>query len=216
MKSLYGTMRKIFLLTAALFISFIVKSQAISISTGIAPDANNPGNTFWFVPVELQWHPFIDERLFFIMDYDFGLSKKSTGEAYTTNPSLPGHVRLNERLRTNLLTLGFSFDVKLFQAKNKNLAELSLMPLGYSFQPFKASYENFDQENYEILNQDVKRNSDGFVMAFGLRYHFDKNKIISINLQTPLLKTRKRDFNYQYAAPARFMFGYQLKYKKNK
>lgn len=210
-------MRKIFLLTAALFISFILKSQSISISTGIAPDANNAGNTFWFVPVKLQWHPFLDEKFSFVMDYDFGLSKKSTGEAYTTNPSLPGHVQLNERLRTNLLTFGASVAIKLFRAKkNKNLAELSLMPLGYSFQPFKASYKNFDQENYEILNQDVKRNSDGFVMAFGLRYHFDKNKIISINLQTPLLKTRKRDFNYQYAAPARFMFGYQLKYKKNK
>ena len=210
------TMRKIFLLTAALFISFILKSQSVSISTGIAPDANNPGNTFWFVPVELQWHPFIDEKFSFVMDYDFGLSKKSTGEAYTTNSSLPGHVQLNERLGTNLLTFGVSLNIKLFQAKNKNLAELSLMPLGCSFQRFKASFKNFDQKNYEILNQDVNRNSNGLIMAFGLRYRFDKNKIISINLQTPLLKSRKHDFNYQYAAPARFMFGYQLKYKMNK
>lgn len=43
------TMRKIFLLTATLFISSILKSQSISISTGIAPDANNAGNTFWFM-----------------------------------------------------------------------------------------------------------------------------------------------------------------------
>jgi hypothetical protein len=155
------TMRKIFLLTATLFISFILKSQSVSISTGISPDANNPGNTFWFVPVELEWHPFTDKKFSFIMNYDFGLSKKSTGEAYTINPSLADHVQLNERLRTNLLTVGFSFNIKLFQSKNNNLAELSLMPLGYSFQRFKTSYKNFDKENYEILNQDVNRNSNG-------------------------------------------------------
>lgn len=210
------TMRKIFLLTATLFISFILKSQTISISTGIAPDANNPGNTFWFVPVEFQWHPFIDDKFAFVINYDFGLSKKGTGEAYTTNPVLPDHVQLNEKMRTNLLTFGASVTIKLFRTKKNNLAELSLMPLGYSFQRFKASYKNFDQENYEIINQDVNRNSNGFVMAFGLKYRFNNNKIISITLQPPLLKSKDGDFNYQNVAPARFMFGYQLKYKKNK
>lgn len=210
------TMRKIFLLTATLFISFILKSQSISISTGLAPDANNAGNTFWFVPVEFHWHPLIDDKFSFVIDYDFGLSKNGTGEAYTTNPVLPGHLQLNEKMRTNLLTFGASVAIKLFRTKNINLAELSLMPLGYSFQHFKASYKNFDQQNYEILNQNVNRKSNGFVMAFGLKYRFNKNKIISVNLQTPLLKGRESDFNYQNVAPARFMFGYQFKYKKNK
>lgn len=209
-------MRKIFLLTASLFISLILKSQTISISTGIASDANNAGNTFLFVPLEFQWHPFIDDKISFVIDYDFGLSEKSFGEAYTTNPALPGHVQLNEKMRTDLLTFGASVAIKLFRTKNNNLAELSLMPLGYSFQRFKASYKNFDQENYEILNQDVNRNSNGLVMAFGLKYRFNKNKIMSINIQTPLLKSRESDFNYQYVAPARFMFGYQFKYRKNK
>lgn len=209
------TMRKVLFLPVALFISFTVKSQSISISTGLAPDANNPGNAFWFIPAEFQWRPLSDGIFSFVMDYDFGLHKKSTGEAYTTNPSLPGHVQLNERLRTNLLTFGLSFNIKLFQTQNKNLAELSIMP-GYSIQQFRASYKNFDQKNYEILNQDVNRNSNGFVMAFGLRYHFDKNKILSFNIQTPLFKSSEKDFNYRYAAPARFMFGYQLKYRKNK
>jgi hypothetical protein len=209
------TMRKILLLPLALFISFTVKSQSISISTGLAPGANNPGNSFWFIPVEFQWHPFTDDIFSFVMDYDIGLHKKSAGEAYTTSPSLPGHVQVNERLRTNVLTVGLSLNVKLFQAQNKNLAELSIMP-GYSIQQFRTFYQNFDQENYEILNQDVNRNSNGMVMAFGLRYRFNKNKILSVNIQTPLFKSSEKDFNYRYAAPARFIFGYQLKYRKNK
>ena len=214
--SLIHTMRKILLLSVLLFISFTVKSQFISISTGIASDANNAGNAFRSIPLEFQWYPFSDAKISFVIDYDLGLLKKSTGDAYTTNPALPGKVQLNEEMRTNLVTFGASFSVELFRTKSNNLAELSLMPLGYCFQHFKTSYKNFDKENYEILNQDVDRNSNGFVIAFGLKYQFNKNKIISFNIQPPLLKSRESDFNYQYIAPARFMFGYQYKYKKNK
>lgn len=151
-----------------------------------------------------------------VLNYDIGLNSDNHADAYTLNPSMEPHKIVNETIKTNLFTIGISFDINLYRMSNANNFNLSLMPVGFCFQRLKASYNNFDHENYSILNQETDKSNSGIVSSFGLQYQFNTNKIIGLNVQTPLYLRREKSMTYKYVAPARLMFGYRFNYKKQK
>lgn len=209
-------MKKMPLIYCFVLFSLFANSQSVSLSTGFGLDANNQGKSMAFIPVEARWQPLPDIPVSLMFNYDNGLTSHKDAEAFTLNPNLPGYTILKENYKTNLLTIGINIDVKLLSTSPSDEIIFSFIPLAYSFHNTKVSYKNFDKENYTILNEDIDESPSGLAAAFGLRYLFNKNKNISLNIQTPLFKRRRRDFNLNYAAPARLMFGYQFNYKKSK
>ncbi len=199
-----------------LFLSLPGKSQSVSLATGLGLDANNPGKTMAFIPVEARWQPIADILLSLTINYDRGLGMTKNAEAFTLNPDLPGKVILKEKSNTNIVTIGANIDIKLFNTSSTDELLLTVMPLAYSFHDTKVSFRDFDKENYTILNEDINASKSGLVSAFGLRYLFRKDKFIALNIQTPLLRNKPTGADFKYAAPVRLMFGYRYNYKKSK
>ena len=209
-------MKKLVILFFVFLISETTNSQSLMVGAGLATDINNPDKSFNFIPLEIQWYPFEKATLSLMCNYDLGLNAHSTGDAYTLSPQSPAHVTLRENYRMNLLTIGLSLNMGLYTAANHNKVYLFFVPLAFCFQSFKASYKNYDNKNYEILDPDVSKKYDGMVMMYGLQYHFNGNKQLAVHVQTPLLSVHDKSFNYKYAAPFRLMFGYHFNYKKER
>lgn len=209
-------MKKMPLIYCFVLFSLFANSQSVSLSTGFGLDANNQGKSMAFIPVEARWQPLPDIPMSLTINYDNGLTSHKDAEAFTLNPNLPGNAILKENYRTSLLTFGINIDIKLLSTTSKDEIIFSVIPLAFSCNNTKVSYKNFDKENYTILNEDIDESPSGLAAAFGLRYLFNKNKMISLNIQTPLLKRGRKDFNFNYAAPARLMLGYEFNYKKSK
>lgn len=209
-------MKKLVILLPVLLLSATAMSQSLLIAAGIATDSNNPGNPFNFIPVEIQWYPFEKTTLSLVCHYDAGLNAHGKGDAYTLTPSLPGHITLKEKYRTNILTIGASLNMGIYTGGNHNKVYFSIMPLAYCLQDFKAAYKNYDNTNYEILDPDISKRHEGFTILFGIQYHFNRNKQLALHFQSPLLLAEDKSSNYMYAAPVRLMFGYHYHYKKDR
>jgi hypothetical protein len=151
-------------------------------------------------------------------DYDIPLSDKSSGDAYTLNPTLPGKVTLMENIRPYLFTVSVGFRIPVNTGKTHNNFYLHFFPIGLCNQKFKVVYKNYDKENYEVLNPDVSTSETGVVMSMAAVYNFHKTKqdmILMLHLQTPLFK-KKGDYllSYKYIAPLQLTFGYLFYYNK--
>ncbi len=209
------TMNKTLLPLCLMLFSLCGKSQSVSLSTGFGIDANN-SKAMVFLPVAIKWQAFPDVPLLLAVNHDQGFTLQKDVEAFTLNPNLPESIAAKEKYKTSLLTIGIDIDIKLFSTSPANKLVLAIMPLGYSFHNTKVTYADVDKENYTILNGDLAGSPSGLVSAFGLQYLFGKNKLITLNIQSPLYRETSRDHNLRYAAPARLMFGYQFQYKKMK
>ena len=135
-------MKKLVILFFVFLISETAISQSLMIGTGLATDINNPGKSFNFIPLEIQWYPFEKTTLSLMCNYDLGFNVHSTGDAYTLTPSLPAHVTLKEKYRMNILTIGLSLNFGLYTAANHNKIYLSFIPLPVCSQDFKTAYRN--------------------------------------------------------------------------
>ncbi len=198
------------------FFFLTVHAQTLQLFTGYGRDMNNTSKAFNFIPVKIKWFPFQEKPLSIFANYDFGLDIHGRCEAYTLNPDLPSRVMLKEFAKTDLLTLGLDLNISLYTTGAGNQVHFFFSPIALTFQRFKASYPEFDKENYEILNQDISRNSSGLAFILGLDYRFNHNKIVALDFNTPLLKRRPGNFNYLYAAPLRLMVGYQFSFMKSR
>lgn len=208
-----------------IFLAFTSEVQAqsfLSFSTGISKDLNNENHNFYYIPVTIQWKPFPRKRspLFFDLDYNIPFIVKSTGHAYTLNPSLSQEVTLRETIRASMFTVSMGFRIHIFTDKQNNSFYLKLIPFGLSFQNFKVKYKNFDKENYEILNADDNLNSGGLTASMEAEYNFHKTKqdmVLRLHIQTPPLNsTGDYPLSYRFIAPLQLTFGYNLFYNKRK
>jgi len=197
----------------------VTAQSSISISTGISKDINN-SLSFYQLPFSVMWKPSKRKKapLFLELDYAFPFASKSSGEAFTLNPTLPQKIILREKIVPYTFTLSVGFRIHLFTSKTNNAIYLNLVPLGICSQNIKVSYKNYDKENYNILNPDVNSNESGLVMSFSPVYYFHKEKqdmMLMLHLQTPLLKG-ERDYllSYKYIAPMQLTFGYNFSYNK--
>jgi hypothetical protein len=220
MKVIYSIL---FALSISIFFSVEIEAQSfVSLSTGISMDLNNTNPSFYHIPVTLQWHPFSQKKspFFLELNYDIPITSKSTGDAYTLNPGLPGEVTLNERIHALLFTASIGFRIHLYTNKKENSFYLNLMPVGICVQNFKVNYENFDKENYEVLNPDISLNKGGFAMGMAGAYNFHKGKqdmMIMLHLQTPPFQSRgDYPLSYNFIAPLQLTFGYNFYYNKSK
>lgn len=214
-----------FLIIFLFFFIFSYKAQAqsfLSLSSGISKDLNNVNHNFYHIPFTLKWKPSARKRapLFFEFDYDIPFTAKSTGDAYTLNPSLPEKVRLQENIRASVFTASMGFRIHIFTNKRNNSFYLNVLPFGISFQHFKVRYRNFDKENYEILNPDDNLNRGGLVSSMEAAYYFHKTKqdmVLRLHLQTPPLRsTGDYPLSYKFIAPLQLTFGYNFYYNKRK
>lgn len=191
-----------------------LRAQSVSLSSGIAGDINNPGKSFYFIPVRMEWQPDDKKIVSIFVQYDAGLNANAKVPAYTLSPSLPPEIMLTEKIKFNILTVGVSFYVNLIKTNQEGSFGAYFLPFGISYQYFRVSYPSFDKQNYTLLNPDVKRKNSGPVTGIGLFYRFDRQKMVSFSMQGNLFPTRPRDFNYNYAVPARLMFTWSYPYKK--
>jgi len=210
--------------TNAQFLStFDTNAQSfLSLSTGISSDLNNAHHSFYHIPFSLQWKPSPGEKAAFLVEfnYDFPFTTKSTGQAYTLNPSLPKEVTLQETIRPYIFSVNIGFRVHLYTNKRNNSFYINLLPLGVSAQYFKANYKNFDKKNYDILNPDVNLNRGGIVTSVAAEYDFHKTKQdmkLMLRIQSPPLQSRgDYPLSYRFVAPLQLTFGYNFYYNKRK
>lgn len=214
-----------FLLVFIIFLASSSNVQAqsfLSFSTGISKDLNNENHNFYHIPVTIQWKPFPRKRspLYFDLDYNIPFIVKSTGHAYTLNPSLPQEVTLRETIRASVFTASMGFRIHIFTDKQNNSFYLNLIPFGVNYQNFKVRYKNFDKENYEILNADDNLNRGGLVTSMEAEYNFHKTKqdmVLRLHIQTPPLNsTGDYPLSYRFIAPLQLTFGYNLFYNNRK
>lgn len=214
-----------FLLAFIIFLAFSSKVKAqsfLSFSTGISSDLNNVHHSFYHIPFSLQWKPSSRKRapFFFEFDYDIPFTVKSTGDAYTLNPSLPEKVTLQETIRASVFTASIGFRIHIYTNKRNNSFYLNLLPFGISAQNFKVNYKNFDKENYEILNPDINMNRGGIVTSIAAEYNFHKTKQdmkLMLHIQSPPLRsTGDYPLSYKFIAPLQLTFGYNFYYNKRK
>lgn len=206
-------MKKLCFLIISFFLPVILSAQYISLSGGLASDVNNFSEAFYFVPVKIAIAPFQTNAVDFFINYDIGLHCNKTAEAYTLSASLPPQINVIEKININLLTFGASLNVTLKKLDSKKSIGLSVIPIAICIQHFQPEYASFDKENYLILNPDLKRKNTGLVSGLGVSYHFDTEKSISLNIQSPLYAKREADFRYKYSAPVRLLFTWQYHYK---
>jgi len=213
-----------FLFISIIFISFSFATHAqssFSLSTGISSDLNNVHHSFYHIPFSLQWKPSPRKRApFFVeLDYDFPFTTKSTGQAYTLNPSLPKEVTLQETIRPYIFSVSIGFRIHLYTNKKNNSFYLDLLPFGISTQNFKVNYKNFDKENYEILNPDINMNRGGIVTSIAAVYNFHKTKQdmkLMLHIQSPPLRGTGDYQLHRFVAPLQLTFGYNFYYNKRK
>ena len=214
-----------FLSVFIIFLSLSSKVQAqsfLSLSTGISTDLNNPNHNFYHIPFTLQWKPSARKRAPFFLEFNYNIpfTSKSTGDAYTLNPSLPEKVTLQENIKPAIFTMNIGFRIHLYTNKKSNSFYLNLLPFGICIQNFSIDYKNYDKQNYEVLNPDVNLNSGGIVESIEAAYFFHKTKqdmVIMLHLQTPPLKSRgDYPLSYKFVAPLQLTFGYNLFYNKRK
>lgn len=194
----------------------------ISLSTGISANINKPNQSFYHIPLSLQWKPFPKENNPFFVEFDYGIPfiAKSSGNAYTLNPSLPAEVNLEEAICPNIFTVSIGFRIFLYANKKNGSFYLNLLPFGISNQNFKVRYKNYDKENYEVLNPDVSKDLTGAVASIAAVYNFHKRNpdmMIMLHLQSPAAH-RKGDYplSYKSVAPLQLTFGYNFYYNKGK
>jgi hypothetical protein len=211
-----------FLLISLIFLTSSITATAqsfVSISTGILTDVNQNRKSFYHIPVSIQWKPFAESNVPFLLQFDYGipLTAKDAGDAFTLNPSLPAKVTLTEKIQPYIFTFSIGFQIHLLTTKKNNSFYLDLFPLGISNQNFKINYKNYDKENYEVLNPDLNRNSGGYVMSMAAVYNLHNDLLLMLHLQTPTF-TRKDDylFAFKSIAPLQLTFGYKFYYKKRK
>ena len=194
--------------------------SVISLSTGWSTDLNNAVHAFHHIPVSFNWQPLKDKRLPFLveLDYDIPLATRSSGDAYTLNPDLPGKVTLSEDIHPRLITASVGLTIPVYRPKSAKSLYVSFFPLAICNQHIKVTYRNYDKENYEVLNPDVTTKETGAVMAIAAVYNFHTLKQdlrLMLHLQTPLFKG-KGDYqlSYKYVAPLQLTFGYNFYYNK--
>jgi hypothetical protein len=192
---------------------------SVSVSTGISKDINN-SISFFQIPFSVIWHPSGNKKapVIFELDYLLPLGNKSSGNAYTLNPSMPEKIVLKEKISPFVFTASFGFRIHLLTTKENNAFYLNIVPVGVCWQKINVSYEKYDHSNYEIMNPDVDSKVGGVVMSMAPVYYFHKTKqdiMLMLHLQTPLLKG-KRDYqlSYKYVAPLQLTFGYNFYYNK--
>lgn len=193
--------------------------SSISLSTGISTDLNN-SQSFYQVPFSLIWKPFKDKKVPFFLEIDYALplGSKSTGDAYTLNPSMPQKVILKETIKPYIFTASLGFSIHLFSTKKSNTFYLNVSPFAICNQTINVSYKDYDKANYEVMNPDVNSKEVGLVMFFAPVYYFHTGKqdmMLMLHLQTPLLKeNRDYQLSYKYIAPLQLTFGCNFYYNK--
>ncbi len=199
-------------------ISVVTSGQSfISLSSGISRDINNT-KPFYHIPVSLQWKPFPKSSNPFLIevDYDIPFKNNSLVNAYTSNPSLPQQVSLQENIRSYLFTVSAGLRIYLFSIDANNKFYFDFL-LGFCNQKFKVDYVNYDNANYEVLNPDVDSNNSGFVLSTSVVYNLNHDFQIMLHAQTPLLIDREKyPVSYKFAAPLQLTFGYNFYYNKSK
>lgn len=224
MNNMKNNITFLIIVTFFLLFSFSVCAQSsLSVSSGISKDLNNPGYSFYGIPVSVQWKPSKKERAAFFLEanYDFVFAGKSSGNAYTLNPALPQEVILAENIRVSLLTFSVGFHIHLYTNKKNNSFYLNLLPVGISTQSFKVNYKNYDKENYEVMNPDVNTAATGLVMSMAAVYNFHKGKqdeFLMLHIQTPTGFGKANDYplSYKSIAPLQLTFGYHFYYNMKK
>lgn len=212
--------------TAALFsvlmLTFLTTNlnaqSYISFASGISRDLNNT-LSFYHLPFSVQCKvgDKLNSGLIFQVNYDIPISGKSSGNAYTLNPSLPQKQTLQENIRPGIFTVSMGFAIHLYSNKKKNSFQLNLL-MGLCAQNFKVAYKNYDKANYEVLNPDINLNSGGLVFSAGGLYNFNHKKMfLMLQLQTPPIQsTGDYPLSYKFIAPLQFTYGYKLYLKTRK
>lgn len=190
-----------------------------ALSTGFSSDLNNK-RPFYHIPIAFRIEPFERSGFFIEANYGIPLTRKSTANAYTTNPALVEHVILAETVRPNLFTVTLGGEIHLYTTKKNNSFYLDLSA-GISSQHFKVNYKNYDKVNYEVLNPDVNTDSSGLVVSIAIVYNFHERKqdiFLMLHLQTPPLVSALNYYamNYKVIAPLQLTLGYKLIHKKKK
>jgi len=203
-----------------ILLSFSIKAQSyLGLSTGIAKDVNdNPNETFYHIPVTLQWKPFWSHYNPFMMElnYDIPFTGSNTAIAYTLNPSLPASVQLQEQIRPYVFTASIGMGWRTIINKERNNILYFGAMTGICNQSFYVNYQHYDKVNYEILNPDVNSNLTSLVLIGEVAYKFHNNMIIMLRAQTPLVDESNGSYplSYKDVAPLQLTFGYNFYYNK--
>ncbi len=212
-------MKRNYLLPILQFFIFysVAKAQSyVGISTGISRDLNNIKESFYHIPVSIQWKPFgaVHNRPVFLeLDYDIPFPANGSDNAYTLNSSLPQQITLQKEIRAYVFTASIGFIVPIYRNKKSNSLYLNLLPVGICNQSFKVEYNKYDKANYTILNRDVNTHLTSLVTSMEAQFNFHRKFMIMLHLQSPLLANRgDYPLSYRFVAPLQFTFGYNFIY----
>jgi hypothetical protein len=208
------------ILFCCILLSLSIRAQSyLGLSTGIAKDVNdNHNETFYQIPVTLQWKPFWSHYNPFMMElnYDIPFTGSNTATAYTLNPSLPASVQLQEQVRPYVFTASIGMGWRTIIDKERNNILYFNVMAGVCNQYFRVNYKHYDETNYEILDPDVNSDLTSLVLIGEMAYKFHNNMIIMLRAQTPLIDQYNGSYplSYKDVAPFQLSFGYNFYYNK--
>lgn len=215
------TMIKLLTVSAciALFSLSVASAQCfVGLSTGISKDiSDNVNQTFYHVPVMVQWKPTRKRwNVFFLeADYDIPISGNSDSKAYTLNPSLPQSITVTEKVRPYIFSLfaGATFHFVISKERNNFIYVNAL--LGICNQTFIVKYAGYDKNNYEVLNPDANYDNTSIVGAIEFGYKFHNNLMAMLHIQTGMSASEGNyPLSYRFVAPMQLTLGYNFYYNK--
>ena len=211
--------KALFVVTCLILSATSLHAQSrLGFSTGIAFDLNNSGK-FKQIPFSLQWTTSATKTGSFIIkaDYSIPAAGSSRDSAFTLATGLPPAIAVERKIRNTSFSLLFGYRFILKTNSENNKVFIDFLPIGFSSQSFKVSYENYNNDDYEVINPDVNVKREGLVASIGVCYTL-KDFVFQVHAQTPILTVASKDYNVSYhsAAPLQLMIGYMFNLGKQK
>lgn len=202
--------------------------HSLIVTSGFSIDANRkPGSpvTFTHIPLSLQWLPArFGSRVFPVIkiDYLLPLNKTATDNAYTLNTAVSNEIPIRKTYRPFIFNLNTGMRFMVYQ-RGRNFLYTDALLTAICHQYIKVSYENYDNDNYEILNPDISVRKTSIGVGLGLVYRRllsgRSSVLCMLNIQSPPFTSSKVDryeVSYRFVAPIQFTIGYGFSYKKAK
>lgn len=220
---------RIYIIILFAFLALQGHSQhSLIIASGFSTDANKKYGspvTFTHIPFSLQWLPTrFGNRVFPVIkiDYLLPLNKTTTDNAYTLNTALSNEISIRKTYRPFIFNLNTGMRFMVYQ-RDKHFFYADALLTAICHQYIKVSYENYDTENYEILNPDISVRKTSIGVGLGLVYRrllsTRSSVLCMLNIQSPPFTSSKVDryeVSYRFVAPIQFTIGYGFSYKKTK
>lgn len=147
----------------------------------------------------------------------FGMTRKGSDSAFTTNLSLPAGIRAGKSLQPSGWSLFFNNRFQFYKYGNNNALNFIVL-IGIAKQKIAVSYD-YNKTDYTILNPETSIEELGLYTGYGFEYvkTFNRNRLIAqLNFSTPPIAGRQPEINsFKLMTPLSFNIGYSFQLSKN-